>query len=137
MSLLKKNLVFVTSNMKKLAEVKQILTDFEVTHHKLDLLEVQGTYKEVVTAKVKQAYEQLKCPVLVEDTSLCFNALGGLPGPYIKYFLENLGPTGLHKLLAGYEDKTANAVCIFAYLEDPNTEPVLFEGKLYQYCLKG
>jgi inosine triphosphate pyrophosphatase len=23
-------------------------------------------------------------PAMVEDTSLCFNALGGLPGPYIK-----------------------------------------------------
>lgn len=22
-------------------------------------------------------------PVLVEDTALCFNALGGLPGPYM------------------------------------------------------
>ena len=39
-------------------------------------------------------------PVIVEDTSLCFNALNGLPGPYIKWFLEKLGSDGLHKLLA-------------------------------------
>ena len=25
---------------------------------------------------------------MVEDTCLCFNALKGLPGPYIKHFLE-------------------------------------------------
>jgi inosine/xanthosine triphosphate pyrophosphatase family protein len=25
---------------------------------------------------------------MVEDTSLCYNALGGLPGVYIKWFLE-------------------------------------------------
>jgi inosine/xanthosine triphosphate pyrophosphatase family protein len=43
--------------------------------------------------------------VVVEDTSLCFNALGGLPGPYIKWFLKNLGPRDLPKLLAGFDDK--------------------------------
>ena len=26
---------------------------------------------------------QVQGPVLVEDTCLCFNALGGLPGPYM------------------------------------------------------
>lgn len=38
---------------------------------------------------------------MVEDTSLCYNALGGLPGVYIKWFLEKLGHDGLNKLLAG------------------------------------
>jgi len=36
----------------------------------------------------------------VEDTSLCFNALGGLPGVYIKWFLEKLGHDGLNRMLA-------------------------------------
>ena len=26
-------------------------------------------------------------------------------GPYIKWFLDKLGPEGLHKMLAGFEDK--------------------------------
>ncbi|CAD5216847.1 unnamed protein product [Bursaphelenchus okinawaensis] len=125
----KKSLVFVTSNMKKLAEVKQILSStFDVTHHKLDLLEIQGTYEEVVKAKAKQAYDQLGIPVIVEDTSLCFKAFKGLPGPYIKYFLESLGPEGLHKMLHAFEDKSAKAVCIFAYCEGAETEPIVFEG---------
>ncbi|CAD5222268.1 unnamed protein product [Bursaphelenchus xylophilus] len=124
----KKSLVFVTSNLKKLAEVKQILSGFDVTHHKVDLLEVQGSYEEVVKAKAKQAYKELGIPVIVEDTSLCFNAFGGLPGPYIKYFLENLGPLGLYKMLAGFEDKSAKAVCIFAYCESAEKEPIVFEG---------
>jgi inosine/xanthosine triphosphate pyrophosphatase family protein len=38
--------------------------------------------------------------VLVEDTSLCFNALGGLPGVYIKWFLEKCGHDGLNRMLA-------------------------------------
>lgn len=53
--------------------------------------------------------------VIVEDTSLCFNAMGGLPGPYIKWFLQKLGHDGLNAMLAGFEDKTGYAQCIFAY----------------------
>lgn len=42
---------------------------------------------------------QLGSAVMVEDTSLCFNAMHGLPGPYIKWFLEKLGHDGLNKML--------------------------------------
>ena len=59
--------------------------------------------------------------VMVEDTSLCFNAMGGLPGPYIKWFLQKLGHEGLNKMLAGFEDKTGYAQCIFAY--SPGAHP--------------
>ena len=38
-----------------------------------------------------------------------YHALKGLPGPYIKWFLQSLGHEGLNKLLAGYEDKSAYA----------------------------
>lgn len=39
--------------------------------------------------------------VMVEDTSLCFNAYKGLPGPYVKWFLQKVGPDGLYKMLGG------------------------------------
>ena len=47
--------------------------------------------------------------MLVEDTSLHFNALNGLPGPYIKWFLDKIGHVGLNNLLAAYTDKSAYA----------------------------
>lgn len=68
-------------------------------------------------------------PTLVEDTSLCYHALKGLPGPYIKWFLDKLGHDGLNKMLAGYEDKSAYAQCIFAYCNGPGSEPVVFVGR--------
>lgn len=52
---------------------------------------------------------------MVEDTGLCFNAYKGLPGPYIKWFLEKMGHDGLNAMLAGFEDKSAYAQCTFAY----------------------
>ncbi|CAG8518258.1 9843_t:CDS:2 [Acaulospora colombiana] len=36
---------------------------------------------------------------------------------------------GLNRLLAGFEDKSAYALCTFAYSTGPGTEPMLFEGR--------
>lgn len=52
--------------------------------------------------------------MLVEDTSLCFNALNGLPTVYIKGFIASLGHEGVNRMLAGFEDNAAYAQCIFA-----------------------
>merc|ERR1711879_467124 len=64
-----------------------------------------------------------------EDTCLCYNALEGLPGPYIKWFLDKLGHDGLNKMLAGYEDKTAYAQCLFALSAGPGCEVRVFDGR--------
>jgi len=125
-------ITFVTGNKKKLEEFLSILgATFprEVINNGLDLPEFQGTPQEVATEKCREAAKTIKGPVFVEDTSLCFNALGGLPGPYIKWFLKNLGPDGLPRILADFEDKTGYALCIFAYSAGEGEEVVLFEGK--------
>lgn len=71
----------------------------------------------------------------MEDTSLCFNAMGGLPGPYIKWFLSKLGTVGLNTMLAGFEDKSAVAMCIFGYAAGPAEDPILFIGTCPMRCL--
>ncbi|PWN30820.1 Maf/Ham1 [Jaminaea rosea] len=130
----RKQLVFVTGNANKLREVQQILQKtpdfpFTLTNKALDVPEVQGTTIDVAKAKCRSAARQLNGPVITEDTALCFSALGGLPGPYIKDFLGQLGVDRLHLLLAGFEDKKATAVCTFAYCESAEAEPIVFEGK--------
>lgn len=128
-----KTITFITGNAKKLEEVQQILgNDFphRIVSEKVDLSELQGEIEEIGIKKAKEAYNHVKAPVIVEDTSLCFNALKGLPGPYIKWFLDKLGPEGLYKMLAGFEDKSAVAVCTFAYHPgDPDGEVKLFQGR--------
>lgn len=52
-----------------------------------------------------------------------------MPGPYIKDFLKDLGHEGLNNLLAAYENKSATALCTFAYCATPESEPILFEGR--------
>ena len=43
--------------------------------------------------------------------------------------METLGNDGLPKMLAGFEDKSATAMTIYAYLEAEDAEPVLFVGE--------
>uniref|UniRef100_A0A8D0HDV8 Inosine triphosphate pyrophosphatase n=1 Tax=Sphenodon punctatus TaxID=8508 RepID=A0A8D0HDV8_SPHPU len=127
--------VFVTGNAKKLEEVSQILGDtfpYKLIARKIDLPEYQGEPDEISIQKCREAATQVQGPVIVEDTCLCFNALGGLPGPYIKWFLEKLKPEGLYKLLAGFEDKSAYAICTFAFSTGSPEDPVkLFKGQTY------
>lgn len=66
---------------------------------------------------------------VVEDTSLEFSALGGMPGPFIKWFQDSLGCEGLYKTLIGFEDKRATAVCTLAFCSYPHADPVLFTGR--------
>lgn len=50
-------------------------------------------------------------------------------GPFIKWFLKKLGPEGLHKMLSGFEDKSAEAQCYFAFSTGkPEDEIVVFKG---------
>lgn len=128
-----KPISFVTGNVKKLEELVQILgTSFprEIVNVKLDLPELQGEIEEICIKKATTAHIQIGGPVVVEDTCLCFNSMKGLPGPYIKWFLEKLGPEGLYTMLAGFEDKSAQAVCTFAYHPGVDgAKVILFQGR--------
>lgn len=131
MNMANRTLTFVTGNAKKLEEVRAILGNnfpLKLINNALDLPELQGEIDEVSIKKCQEAARTLKTPVLVEDTSLCFNALKGLPGPYIKWFLEKLKPEGLVKLLTGWEDKSAEAICTFAYCSGDCEDVILFQG---------
>lgn len=72
---------------------------------------------------------QLGGPCITEDTALCYHALNGLPGPYIKHFMDAIGHAGLNTLLDGFPTRTAYALCTFAWSAGPGTEPILFEGR--------
>jgi inosine triphosphate pyrophosphatase len=43
--------------------------------------------------------------------------------------MQALGASQLHKMLEGFEDKSAQAVCTFGYCAGPGHEPVLFQGR--------
>jgi len=127
----KTTIKFVTGNKNKLKEVSAYLHNMkhlELINIDLDLPEYQGEAEEVSISKCKAAVEAIKGPVLVEDTCMGYQVMGGLPGPYIKWFLKKLGPAGLYKMLDGWEDKSAAATCTFAYSSGDPNDIVLFKG---------
>ncbi|CAK9441712.1 uncharacterized protein LODBEIA_P55800 [Lodderomyces beijingensis] len=136
-------ITFVTGNANKLKEVISILSKssaaptstegnkvgkFTITNKSLDLDEIQGTIEQVTVHKAQSAAEILNAPVLVEDTCLAFDAYNQLPGPYIKWFVQAIGLDGLVKMLQGFENKGANAICTFGYCEGPGKEVKIFQG---------
>ena len=132
----KKVINFVSGNKNKLRELTDLFNehfkDIEIKQLDIDLPELQGNPEDIVRGKLKLAIEKsknLEGPVLVEDTSLCFNAYGGLPGPYIKYFLKEIKQEGLYKMICAFEDHSAYAQSIFGLQKNENSEPQLFIGK--------
>ena len=105
--------VFVSGNLKKVEYLERFLGQ-KVEHHELDLTEIQSLDPiEVVEHKVREAYSKLQRPVLVEDTALKFTAFGKLPGAFIKYFLSEIGTSGMCKMLDDFEDRSAVASVIY------------------------
>jgi len=97
-------LTLITGNKKKLEEFMSIMSEdlaskFIVNSKEIDckylliihLLykynyivdELQGDPEFIASRKVKAAASIVSNPVIVDDVSLCFNVLKGLPGPYM------------------------------------------------------
>ncbi len=122
------NITFITGNPSK-AEQLAVHLDYPMAHRKLDLAEIQSLdLKEIVEHKAKEAYRHVKNPVLVEDTSLTFLALGRLPGPLIKWFLAELDNEGLCRMLDGHSDKRALAEVCFGLYD--GKELKMFKGQM-------
>jgi non-canonical purine NTP pyrophosphatase (RdgB/HAM1 family) len=118
---------FITGNQRKADYLANYL-GFPVDHVKVDVEELQSLdLKEIVKHKLRQAYMHVQGPVLVEDTSLEFTELGKLPGPFIKWFIQEIG---LEKLCGVLDDKdrTAVARCMYGYFD--GTEEKYFEGSM-------
>ena len=126
---------FATSNLNKLKELSAFLEN-RLTLLDLHSEEIQtDDLHELVKHKLERAYEHIQAPVLVEDTSLYFNAWNELPGPFVKWFLENLGLAGMVSALSQFKDKSALAVCCLGYTNNGKSIH-LFEGKVIGVIVK-
>lgn len=86
----------------------------------IDLPEIQSTDpEEIVADKAKRAYEATGKPVVVEDVSAGLEKLGGLPRPFIKFFIKKPGGDVLFQL-TGKEDEVATISCSIAYYDGIN-----------------
>lgn len=86
---MKEKLIIVTGNSYKYEQLAHELNNYFICEQGNieGYNEIQGTADEIILHKLMAAYEHFKQPVLVDDTSLHFDELGGFPGPYIKDFI--------------------------------------------------
>lgn len=103
--------VLVTGNPEKVFEAERILGR-PVKSVALDLAEIQGLdLLAVLRAKGEEAWRQLRRPLVVEETGLGLDALGGFPGPLVRWMLEAAGPAGIARTALALGDPGAHARC--------------------------
>lgn len=128
-----KEIIFATGNSGKIATLTSHLSlaglAIDITQQPLELIEPQAaTATEVARVKAQQAYDLLQRPVLVDDSSFHIRALGGFPGPYIKYMLETVGVDGIVKFMEGQNDRRAYFMSSLVFMDEQGKAHV-FEGK--------
>ncbi len=124
----KEKLAIVTGNKLKFEEISKFLNEyFECEQVVLkDLVEIQGSPEEILTHKLHLAYGKLGMPVLVDDTSLHFEALGGFPGPYAKDMFVAMTPLEMGQMFKGTR---IEAVCRLGIMYG-NDDIVIATGNL-------
>lgn len=102
---MKTYITFITSNLSKVEQVSKYL-GIPINHAKIDLVEIQSLdLNEVIEHKLREAYSKVQAPIMVDDAAVTITALGKLPGPFIKFFLSELGAEGICKLMKSFDDK--------------------------------
>lgn len=125
---------FITGNNDKFIEASQIISNLKQADVNLD--EIQSlTSEEIISHKLKEARLYFKSNLVVEDTSLSFDCLNGLPGPFIKWFLKTVGNEGLVKITESFNNNKAVAKATVGYLdEDDNIS--FFDGSISGQIVK-
>lgn len=120
-------IVIVTGNPGKVKEIEAMaMGKIDFIMKDLDLDEIQSLdLQAIVSDKAKKAFEIVKGPVIVDDVSAGLKSLGGLPGPFIKFFSKRLGGDSLYKISKVERDEVSIS-CIAAYYDGKNL--ILGEG---------
>lgn len=102
-------ILFATTNPRKITEANATLAPLglAVESVALDIDEIQHhDPAEIAKAKARAAYEAIKKPVVVADTSWAIPALGGFPGGYMKDVSAWLQAEDWISIMANHEDRT-------------------------------
>jgi XTP/dITP diphosphohydrolase len=108
---------FVTTNPGKIAEAREYL-DEEVEQLDFDYPERQAEELATVAAHgARAAYRHVGEPVIVDDSGLTIDALGGFPGPYSSYVEEKLGIERVWELAEAESDRSGAFRAVVAYCD--------------------
>ena len=118
--------VFVTGRAEKAIEARRL--GFDLDCMSLDLPEPQALDPaDVVESKARAAHARLSRAVVVEDSGLAIHAWGGFPGALVKWLEKSAGIAAIPRMLEGFRDRSATAVCSIAYFD--GAEMVVARGE--------
>lgn len=90
----------------------------EVQAESLEMVVLQGLY---------WLMQHFNRPVLVDDSGLFVDSLGGFPGVYSAHAYKSFGCEGILRLMDGENDRSARFECVLGFME-PGKDPILFKG---------
>ena len=125
-----KAVYFISSNINKFYEVREVLNEFGLSTVLLRLrkVEVQSdSIEEVARRSAELTAKELGLNVVTEDAGLFIKALNGFPGPYSSYVYRTLGNQGILKLMEGVDERDAEFRSAVAFAE-PEGEVKVFVG---------
>ena len=120
---------FATTNAGKLHEAREYLAAVvgDVDQFDYDYVEVQSDdLAEIAAHGASEAYEAAGEPVIVDDSGLFVDALGGFPGPYSSYVYDTIGIERVADLALAEADRGARFRAVVAYCDGDRVET--FEG---------
>lgn len=107
--------------------------DIDLKSVDIDIDEIQSLDNElIIKDKARRAYEHVGKPVIVEDVSAGLDGLGGLPGPFIKYFEQTLGQDALYQVAPRDNQRATITITLALY---DGREFILAEGKVMGYVV--
>ena len=107
-------MIVVTGNSYKFNQIKEFFP--EAQQRAMDLVEIQSLDpEEIIRHKLDQSYRESFEDVLVEDTALVSDGLNGLPGPFVKFFLETVGCEGIWHMVETTGNTTAQAISTLGF----------------------
>lgn len=120
--------VYITGNQNKARMLSELLA-LPLEHQSVDVAEIQSlNLQEVVEQKAREAYQHLQKPVVVEDTSLEFEAFGRFPGTFIKFLTEEASGESICRSLDSLS-RRATVRVMFGYYD--GIKPVFIESAVH------
>lgn len=112
---------YVTGNVDKFENAQKFFNQVNIDVEQLPIKveEIQsGDSLEIAVAKAKAAFAQVKKPLFVNDASWIIPALGGFPGPFMKFVNQWFKPQDFINLMIDKEDRRIILKDSIVYIDD-------------------
>jgi XTP/dITP diphosphohydrolase len=126
-------ILYATSNLSKISSANRNLSSFniEVESVKVSgIKEIQSdSIEEISINKAKQAYKQIKTPLIVSDSGWNIPSLNGFPGPMMAYVNSWFSSEDFLNLMREKEDKAIVLVECVTYISKDTVKVFTHEIK--------